>query len=198
MKRKEIIKTIKNYLEGKIEVSELIRIYYQEEAFKVFCSNYMTDVVKFMHGNFNNYIENCDINNVRDKFELFTLFSDYFASLKIKAKRADKYGEELDEFNKAYPKWFNNDAMEYVIKNIEPTIEKDKPKEEQYKILKQKIKETFLYEKVPPRFIQDGEWPMDKNNKPLVFRSQKEVCEEVFYTFVNPDTGEEVITKDLY
>ena len=71
---------------------------------------------------------------------------------------------------------------------------------QQKKWLKEKIKSLFVYEKSPPRWIQDPEWPIVKG-KPLVFKGQTKNDpddERVWYTFYDPDTGEETTVVQFY
>ena len=71
---------------------------------------------------------------------------------------------------------------------------------QQKKWLKEKIKSLFVYEKSPPRWIQDPEWPI-VSGKPLVFKGQTKndpEDERIWYTFYDPDTGEETTVVQFY
>jgi hypothetical protein len=59
---------------------------------------------------------------------------------------------------------------------------------------KTRLKELFIYESKPPKWIQNPEWPI-KNGKPLVFKSQSAEdldysISEIKYFFYDPKTNE--------
>ena len=88
--------------------------------------------------------------------------------------------------------------MTYVDEEIIDKAPEELNEKDKKKWIKQRIKETFKYEKKPPEFAQEGVWPQDEDGNFLVFRKQKQKGELVTYTFVNPKTKEEVEFQELY
>lgn len=73
-------------------------------------------------------------------------------------------------------------------------------KAQKKKWLKEKIKSLFKYDNKLPRWIQDPEWPI-VNGEPLTFKGQtkeRKDDERVFYTFYQPETGEEMVVVQFY
>ena len=73
-------------------------------------------------------------------------------------------------------------------------------KTEKKKWIKNRVKQDFKYDKTPPRWVQDPEWPI-VDGSPLVFKKQSKMTledERVFYTFYHPETKEETVVIQFY
>ena len=69
-------------------------------------------------------------------------------------------------------------------------------KTETKKWIKNKIKQDFKYDKTPPRWVQDPEWPI-VNGVPLIFKNQSKMTlddERVYYTFYHPQKTDSTVS----
>lgn len=87
----------------------------------------------------------------------------------------------------------------YIIQSILPKIKAlNLPKNEEKSLLKEEIIQLFPYDRKPPKWIDNSEWPI-VNGKPLYFLGQlqpstKDFPEHktIFYVFLNMDSFETV------
>jgi len=99
------------------------------------------------------------------------------------------------------PSWLDTGDEEFLKNEIINKIPDElKSKGQKIKWCKNKIKEYFKYDRSPPRWIQNAEWPII-NGKPLVFRRQSKEGlndEQIDYYFYDPDTKQETIITQFY
>jgi len=110
-----------------------------------------------------------------------------------------KYKDDYKYRQAIQPSYVSIEDEEY-LNSIIASAPSELTEAQQKKWLKEKIKSLFRYDKSPPRWIQDPEWPI-VNGKPLVFRSQTKNDpndERIWYTFYDSDTGEEVKIMQFY
>ena len=107
-------------------------------------------------------------------------------------KKTEIYLQKARLYGDVVPDWLSDDAMTYVKEEIIQKAPKELSEAQRKKWIKNKIKETFKYEKRPPEFAQEGIWPQDEEGNYLIFVKQKENGDKVTYKFKNPKTKEEV------
>jgi len=99
------------------------------------------------------------------------------------------------------PSWLDIDDEEFLKNEIINKIPVDiATKKERINWCRNKIKECFRYDKSPPRWIQNAEWPI-VNGKPLVFKRQSKERpddEQVDFYFYDPDTKQETVVTQFY
>ena len=110
-----------------------------------------------------------------------------------------KYQREWDFTIDIQPSYVLIEDDEILNKYINEAPE-ELNKTEKKKWIKNRIKQDFKYDKSPPRWVQDPEWPII-DGVPLVFKKQSKMTledERVFYTFYHPETKEETIIIQFY
>lgn len=200
MLKSEALKIIKQFVEGKLDINSFknICIFNQEfrEQIKD-CQNmnigkeYNYEILKMLdHINWKNFSQ-------QNKIHLIFLF--YLVDNNIKDfKETEMYLEKARYYSDLIPDWLSDDAMTYVDEKIIEKVPENFSEKDKKKWIKQRIKETFRYEKRPPEFAQEGVWPQDEDGKFLVFRNQKQKGDLVTYTFVNPKTKQEIECQEMF
>lgn len=201
MTEQEIKKAIKGFAEGTLSAAEFQTIYATGKDLRQFCDKFVTPSMQRENfTNFNEYVQSKSWDTISDLYDIHHVFS--FIAIKngiiTKETITNKYLKDMQELSDAIPEWVGEDAMNYIEKNIFVNAPKEMSKSQQFKWLKEQIKETFVCENGHPRWAQGGTWPMDKDGKPMVFRGQTKNGEEVTYTFVDKKSGKEEVVKELY
>jgi len=105
-----------------------------------------------------------------------------------------------EKYSKEYSKYFDLhfclsyvDCERFTQKLIDelPAVSLTEKK----KLMKERMKELFKYDKKPPNWIQSAEWPI-KNDKPMTFREQKKTQDGYLYYFY--DENEEEVVEQYY
>lgn len=199
MSEKEVIKYIQDFVSGAITPLQFHKIYNTTSALQDFCKvSKEYSIVEEFGGDLNKYLATKNWKNPEHLYEIAGRFSYVLWSTKNLVPMTPKFSENYEKYATIYPDWLSDDAFDYIEQKIMNKVPKGLTQAQEKKWLKKTIKEVFKYEKRPPEFAQGGEWPLDKEGNPLVFRKQVEKGEEVTYTFVNPKTKEEVQVKELY
>lgn len=199
MLKSDALKIIKNFVEGKISILDFKAQCKNDLEFRNFIKNVNNNMVedKF-DNNILKMVDKINWNNYSNQFKIQLAFARILFDENIEMKRTSLYYEKACEFADLIPDWLSDDAMTYVDEEIIDKVPEELNEKDRKKWIKQRIKETFKYEKKPPEFAQEGVWPQDEDGNFLVFRKQKEKGELVTYTFVNPKTKEEVECQEMY
>ncbi len=199
MDKKETLKIIKDFVEGKISILDFKAQCKNDLEFRNFIKNVNNNMVedKF-DNNILKMVDKINWNNYSNQFKIQLAFARILFDENIEMKRTSLYYEKACEFADLIPDWLSDDAMTYVDEEIIDKVPEELNEKDKKKWIKQRIKETFKYEKKPPEFAQEGVWPQDEDGNFLVFRKQKEKGEQVTYTFVNPKTKENVDVIEFY
>lgn len=105
----------------------------------------------------------------------------------------------------ACPEYIGGEDVEELLELILESLPKELSRTEKIKLYKEKVKTAFHIEKNKyPRWIQEAEWPMGKNNIPMRFLSQKQKKENSYETilhteflFEDTSTGEQRIVEQF-
>ena len=143
-----------------------------------------------------NLLKNLNIAKLYDRQELFRLVLCYFARRKIELKIFNKDRERYGLLVKMQPDWLSIQDEDFLL-DIYNSAPEAFSKAKKLSYCKEKINELFKYDKKPPEWEQNPEWPII-NGKPLVF-SHQEMREghgdHVFYCFYNPETKQETVIE---
>ena len=200
MLNSEIIQTIKNFVAGSLSVDKFKKICVTDSNFR----DAIKDFKDMNIGDKYDYdmlkmIDNCNWNNATQQFKIQIIFSDILIDNNIKGfPKTDLYFDKSCLYEDLIPDWLSDDAMTYVDEEIIEKVPENFSEKDKKKWIKQQIKETFKYEKMPPEFAQEGVWPQDEDGKFLVFRNQKQKGDLVTYTFVNPKTKQEIECQEMF
>ena len=199
MIKEELIKELIDFVEGKIEVN----IIYEDilnGKFDSLLDVYLGDKIG-MYGKSSvlECLKTCGINNSHARYafwhaiEAYLYFNGYTYSPSKKLYNEWSYRIDIQ------PSYINIEDDEILNKYINEAP-KGLNKTETKKWIKNKIKQDFKYDKTPPRWVQDPEWPI-VNGVPLIFKNQSKMTlddERVYYTFYHPQTQEEIIVIQFY
>lgn len=200
MKKSEALELIKNFVEGKLDINKFkdVCLYNQEFRQQIKdCQNmnigkqYNYEILKMLDSaNWQNFSQ-------QNKIHLIFLF--YLVDNNIRDfNETETYLQKARFYSDLIPDWLSDDAMTYVDEEIIEKAPENLSDKDKKKWIKQRIKETFRYEKKPPEFAQEGVWPRDEDGNFLVFRKQKEKGDLVTYIFVNPKTKQEIECEEIF
>lgn len=200
MTKFEALDIIKKFVEGEMNIDNFKKICIYNQEFRELikdCEN--MNIGQKYNFEILNMLDNCNWKTPSQQYKIFLIFLFYLADNDIKDfKETNIYFEKACLYGDLIPDWLSDDAMTYVDEEIIEKVPEELNEKDKKKWIKQRIKETFKYEKKPPEFAQEGVWPQDEDGNFLVFRKQKEKGELVTYTFVNPKTKEEVECQEMY
>ena len=147
------------------------------------------------------FLEQEDINTISGAYGIHILLHQFLLRNGYSCVPIQTYSNKHLFLLKIQPSWLDISDEEFLKINIIDKIPLElKTETKKIKWCKEKIKELFKYEKTPPRWIQDPEWPII-NGKPLIFRKQSKETkddERVQFYFYDPDTKKEVIIEQIY
>ena len=144
-------------------------------------------------------MDRVDIHTIRGAYALYNAVEKYFVRNKIPTVCATHYREKALFLVEIQPSWLDIPEA-FLQAEILSKIPKDLSRPKQVKWCKARIKELFRYEKVPPRWWQNPEWPFNAAGKPLTFLYQKKPSKNDCrsqYHFHDPDSGKETIVEQL-
>ena len=197
MTKNEIIEIIKQFVEGKLPIKEFEQYAKHNSDFRSFVE-FEKMVVNQKYKSILNLIDDKNWNNVNDQSEIFLEFECFLWNYDKTAVSTNYYVEQAQKFGNIYPDWLSDDAVLWVDENIVKNAPQDQSESQKKKWIKQKIKETFKYDKKPPKWAQSGKWPQDENGNFLIFVKQSQSGDLVTYTFRNDKTKEEVKVEEYY
>jgi len=142
-----------------------------------------------------------NIKSYKDSERLHWIVRKYILRNQIPVNIDNFYSDRFDFLINIQPDWLDVENEEFLINEIINKIPGDiKTKSQKIRWCKDKIKEYFKYDKTPPRWIQNPEWPI-VDGRPLVFKSQsreREDDEQVCFYFYDPDTKQETVVTQFY
>ena len=199
MTKEELIKELIDFVEGKIEVN----IIYEDllkGKFNNLLNVYLGDKIR-MYGK-STVLEcliMCGINSSHSRYGFWHGIEAYLHYNGYTYNPSKKYYDEWSFKVDIQPSYIYIEDDELLNKYINEAP-KGLNKTETKKWIKNRIKQDFKYDKTPPRWIQDPEWPI-VNGVPLIFKKQSKMTledERVFYTFYHPETKEETVVIQFY
>ena len=200
MLKSEALELIKNFVEGNLDINKFKDICLFNQEFR----QQIKDCQNMNIGKQYNYeilkmLDSANWQNFSQQNKIHLIFLFYLVDNNIKNfKETEIYLEKARLYSDLIPDWLSDDAMTYVDQEIIEKTPQNLSEKDKKKWIKQRIKETFKYEKRPPEFAQEGIWPQDEEGNFLVFRKQKEKGDLVTYTFVNPKTKQEVEYQEMF
>ncbi|MCL2522492.1 MAG: hypothetical protein FWE36_06500 [Erysipelotrichales bacterium] len=200
MDERKIIENLIEFIEGKTSFDIFWREYKNNTYLQKMLEIKLGEKYqRFGNRTINENIEKSNSNTLYGRAVIYEDIYCYLLYRGIQFNRNDIYSKELEYRNSLQPSYVSIEDEDFLNQIIE-SAPNDLSKTNQKKWIKDKIKSLFLFDKKPPRWIQDPEWPI-VDGKPLVFIKQtKETLndERVFYTFYNPESGEETIVVQFY
>lgn len=195
MEKSEALNIIKDFVEGTIDIKKFEDICKHNQEFRAVIKGYNEDMNIGKKYDFEivNMIDGCNWEYIPQQYNIFSIFLTYLLINNVKdIYETDYYDNRLMSYDDYIPEWLSDDAMTYAEEEIVQKAPKELTEAQRKKWIKNKIKETFKYEKRPPEFAQEGIWPQDEEGNYLIFVKQKENGDKVTYKFKNPKTKEEV------
>lgn len=111
------------------------------------------------------------------------------------------YEDRVDFLLDILPSWLDIQDEDFLMHEIINTIPQElKSKEQKVKWCKNKFKNLFKYETMPPKWVKCPEWPFS-NGKPLIFKRQTKLAandELIIFYFYDPDTLQEHIVVQRF
>ena len=199
MTKEELIKELIDFVEGKIEIN----IIYEEllkGKFNCLFDVYLGDKIR-MYGKSSvlECLKTCGINTAHNRYCFWHGVEAYLYFYQYPYNPSKKYYDEWSykvDIQPSYVYIDDDNILNMYIDSSPSELNKSEKK----KWIKNKIKQDFKYDKVPPRWIQEPEWPI-VDGVPLIFKKQSKMTledERVYYTFYHPQTFEETIVIQYY
>lgn len=193
------IQIVKDFLEEKISITEFEKKCKSDSEFRSFLRKFENYYLKDrVHYSYLYMIDTFNWNSILKKDEIYESFYWLLIENHIKISHASPFRDSAQKIYDLLPAWLSDDASDYVDEHFLEKIPEGMTQTQKKAWLKERIKETFKYEKRPPQWAQGGEWPRMADGRFMTFRRQKRDGELEIYTFVNPDTGEEVTYEEYY
>ena len=191
------IEAIKKFVTGEMDIKEFEPIAKNDEYILELVKSY-APLYKKKYSSIYETMQRESWNNIFGQCVIHEEFHWLLVRLGIKVNLTMSYIKKVQKWYEIIPSWLSDDACEWVDENIIDKLSDDLSDAQKKKIVKQKIKEIFRYEKRPPMWAQSGEWPQDEDGNFLTFVRQTEDGDLVTYTFRNDKTKEEVEVEEYY
>lgn len=134
-------------------------------------------------------------------FEIHEIVSDIYFQLDNAIERTEIYSEADSFCLEILPSYLSGgiEAENYISEFIIPKYPTDMKKTERRNKIKEEIRNTFKRNtKGYPRWIQSPEWPIDENNKPMIYVGQKHFSEYSEYYFIGHNTEEKRTVRQYW
>jgi len=200
MNRNMVIQDLIKFIEGEIDFNDFWKNYLSNSSYKAIFDINLGD--KFKHswkGTVCDYINLFNVKTSRGRLSIFGAAKQFLIVNGYEIRPTEFYSKEFSFKLSIQPSYVSIEDEDFLNQIIE-SAPNDLTKTNQKKWIKDKIKSLFLFDKKPPKWIQEPEWPLE-DGKPLVFMKQtKELLndERVFYTFYNPESKKETIVTQFY
>ena len=197
-KKKKNILFLKNYVEGGMTTKEFWdKLNIDEDLKNLLIKNKKRDYYSKIN-DYPNYIyEHANMDSLFSRYNVFTTVTNFLSLNKISYKAKNDDLDLILIFHKIQPSWLDIQNENY-LKTLWENAE-GKTKTEKIKWCKNKILAEFKFEKKPPHWLQNPEWPYDKDNKPLIFVKQvndKDDPSKITYFF--KDNNQQIISIEQY
>jgi hypothetical protein len=188
-KKNEAIEIMKEFAEGRMSTSEfwnilkgneIMREALRKNKFMYFFGAYFEE----------NNADKIDISKLRVRMEIFWMVQHFFKTAKYKIFPYNVEEEAYLFWSDIQPEWLDIRDEDFLLRIVN-SAPQDLSKEENKEWCKLKIIGLFKYDKKPPEWIQEPEWPI-VNGEPLIFKNQIEDGSKASYYFYNPNTYETV------
>lgn len=199
-KKREVINKMLDFVEGRMTVYEFWDMYIKNCDFK--------KVVKKKEKYFDSFEEKLffepekiNLNNLDSRIQIFWKIQFFLGINKIKYNPYNPEEERYLFLGKICPHWvtiYDSEWLEEVLDVKGKSIKEMGS----IKSLKEKVKSLFKYEKYPPKWIQEAEWPII-DGVPAVFIRQsidpdsKKWEEEPIDYYFKDSKGKEIIVNQL-
>ena len=199
MRKEELIQEVIDFIEGRIDIKIFYENYKSGKYDKLFDVYLGYETIKFRNKKVSDFLNIFSIKTIRERVSFFNGVEAYLYYGGYSYVPTKKYQEEWSFRHKIQPSYVSIEDDEILNKYINEAP-KELNKTEKKKWIKNRIKQDFKYDKSPPRWVQDPEWPI-VDGVPLVFKKQSKMTledERVFYTFYHPETKEETVVIQFY
>jgi len=201
MDKRAIIQEFVDFVEGRMSFEEFWNRYETKEQYKKILNDKKPNE-KYLYQK-DKTINDClgfyALSSPRKKMGFHSYILRYLEHYNISFTPTTQYEDEYKFRIEIQPSYVLIEDEEY-LKEIISSAPDGLTAAQRKKWLREHIKGLFRYEKSPPRWIQDPEWPIVQG-KPLVFRGQTKSeanDERVWYMFYDADTGEETVVMQFY
>lgn len=140
-------------------------------------------------------LEICDINKLEDVYNLYIVINRYFYNRKVDILCENKDVKKYLFLQKIVPCYIDiqdGDFLAEIYNSTAPSLSKM----ERIKQAKQKIKEMYRFDKLPPKWLQSPEWPKE-NGVPLVFSHQANEIGKSVYYFYSSKTNNKIVIEQF-
>ena len=211
---KEIVKTLLDYVEGRISADCFWKMYLQDDKIKDYLCNTKSKNTKWRKDtsfdghpvllrekpeerypiNLFNLRETIDIGDLRSRCELFYVIHRFLKTQGYEFKAENEDCARVSFFDNLLPARASApyEFVEQVYNSAPPELNKTEKK----KWCKQNLQEMFAYDKNAPSWIQPPEWPI-VDGVPYVFSHQESPDDgpELYY-FYDPHDKKKVIVVE--
>jgi len=144
-------------------------------------------------------MDRVDIHTIQGASALYLAVEKYFFRNKIPTNYVTHYHDKARFLLEIQPSWLDI-PEDYLQDEVLSKMPDKLSRPQQIKWCKSRIKELFQYDKVPPRWWQNPEWPINDTGKPLKFMYQNKSSKEdsrFLFHFSDPDSNIETIVEQF-
>lgn len=194
MKNEQLVKELIDFVEGKTDIYTFYDAYTTGKYDKLLSVRFVDKKVMYGKGTVKEFLDLFDIKKTADRYVIWHGVEAYLHlngyTYNPSKKLYNEWAIQID-IQPSYVSIEDDDILNKYINEAPKELKKTQKK----KWIKNRIKQDFKYDKTPPRWVQDPEWPI-LDGVPLVFKKQSKMTlddERVYYTFYHPITLEEVV-----
>lgn len=140
-------------------------------------------------------LESCNIKRLYDVYRLYSMINRYFFKRGINIVCGNKEVKQYLLLQKMVPSYISIKDGEY-LQEIYDSTNNDYSQSNRIREAKAMIEKLYIFDKVPPKWLQTPEWPKDYDG-PLVFSYQKKEEGKMQYFFYNKKTKKTTIIEQF-
>lgn len=216
MKKRQAVKIFKEFATGKMTTEDFWEIYKKDEALRNILINDkkrekgiiktksggIPVILRFHDKNYpinpDNLLQVIDINRLQHRYELFVIINRFFLMRGIEIPETE-YNDDVKEYlflRSLLPSYVEIENIE-LLQEIYSEAPAEYSKGKKLSWCKNRVREMFTYDNVPPEWYQEPEWPWN-NGTPMVFSHQETSTEGIErYFFYDKITKEQVIIEQV-
>ena len=196
---------IKEVVSGEMPMKSFQEIYFSDEKLQSFLQDNLPEKmlsiapVCWSNGDINRVFHRNKWKTAFERYEVFCTLKLFLECSGVEFVATQKYRMEYCALLDVMPTYINGEKAEMLAEQIIKDTPSEKSAVKRAKVIREKIKEAFHIEgRKYPRWPQDTDWPFSETGRPLKYISQKSDGDLVRFTFLDVDTGNEVIVEDYY
>ncbi|MDO9629064.1 MAG: hypothetical protein Q7I99_04110 [Acholeplasmataceae bacterium] len=166
-KRKEVERKMTDFIQGEIAFDDFLSEYKNDTNMVRFISESSAKTNSWFY-NIDD-LESLDFSKLSVRAGFISTIINYLNKRKVTFNSLNRDLIKYNEYSAFIPNWLDFDD-ENIVVNVIDSVSSDIPKEDRKRIIKKKLHSIFKYEKRPPKWLQNPEWPIINGNPSIFLR----------------------------